>query len=196
MVDIFGPWYVNDVLAFHHWSKDLLPGKGYREFVEDLEQYTRLTLHKNWRQVLSNFHVFPFEYNGYFYNTIEHAVQSSKFEIADPKFAYLFTIDSGHEIGQGDGVIVKNYRSEIFLKPEQYAMWEDIKDQVLEAVAVHKYASCSIARDVLNSTGNAELWSIINVDNPVRFMHLESIRSGPHRDSRRLPPRTPVCKVF
>jgi predicted NAD-dependent protein-ADP-ribosyltransferase YbiA (DUF1768 family) len=69
--------------------------------------YEDLNKIKNWRKVLSNFHIYPFQYKGYTYNTIEHVFQAKKIELADKDKAYLFTIESGNDIGKGNGEIVK-----------------------------------------------------------------------------------------
>ena len=46
-----------DKLYFHSKSKDSVPGKGVNEIVKDLKVYEELQKIKDWRKVLSNFHI-------------------------------------------------------------------------------------------------------------------------------------------
>ena len=43
--------------------------------------------------------------------------------------------------------------------------------------AIEKYKACEEARIVLKATKDAELWHIVSRSKPVRFEHLEIIRS-------------------
>lgn len=57
-----------DILCFYSKSKDARPGKGAGETVADPSAYTALAAIKDWRKLLSNFHVAPFVYKGATYN--------------------------------------------------------------------------------------------------------------------------------
>ncbi len=70
-----------DRFYFYSKSFDNYPGKGNGEIGN--EDYLELNKHKNWRKVLSNFHVYPFIFEGKTYNTIEHAFQSKKISIVN-----------------------------------------------------------------------------------------------------------------
>ena len=48
---------------------------------------------KNLRKILSNFHLYPFQYKEYTYNSIEHAFQSQKIALVSPEKTYLFTME-------------------------------------------------------------------------------------------------------
>jgi len=62
-----------DKLFYYSKSKDVNAGKGRNEVVSsDPNKYEDLNKIKNWRQILSNFHEYPFTYNNFRYNTIEH----------------------------------------------------------------------------------------------------------------------------
>jgi predicted NAD-dependent protein-ADP-ribosyltransferase YbiA (DUF1768 family) len=82
---------VNDKLYFYSKSCDMLPGKGANESVGSL--YSDLAQIKDWRKILSNFHLCPFTYERHKYNTIEHVFQAKKIELADKEKAYWFTLD-------------------------------------------------------------------------------------------------------
>jgi len=56
-----------------------------------------------WRRILSNFHVHPFNLDGKNFNSIEHYIMYRKMKRLQYKDADMFTIDSGHQVGLGDG---------------------------------------------------------------------------------------------
>ena len=87
-----------DTLFFYSKSKVVPPGKGKNEKIAHPELYQSLP--NNFRQVLSNFHLCPFHFEGHTYNTIEHVFQAKKIALVDEEKASYFTIESGHAIGQ------------------------------------------------------------------------------------------------
>jgi hypothetical protein len=70
----------SDKLYFHSRSKHVIAGKGVNVYDE---------LNKDWRKVLSNSHIFPFQCKEYTYNTLEHLYQSQKIALVSPEKAYL-----------------------------------------------------------------------------------------------------------
>ncbi len=166
----------NDRFYFYSKSRDAKPGKGTNEYVQDGSVYEELGKIKDWRKVLSNFHLCPFEYGGYTYNTIEHVFQAKKIELVDAEKALWFTLESGHEIGQGDGQVAQKNRKLVKLNQDELREWGKIKDRIMFEAAVQKYNSCVMANMVLKATKNAELWHVVARSKPVRFVHLEIIR--------------------
>ena len=142
----------------------------------DATLYTELAGIKDWRKTLSNFHVSPFKYEGFTYNTIEHVFQAKKIEIADKELALIFTVESGHEIALGNGEVARKNRKLVKLTPEQLRIWCVMKDNIMFNAAVQKYKTCKQAVIVLKATNDAELWHIVSRSKPVRFEHLEKIR--------------------
>lgn len=165
-----------DSLYFYSKSADKYPGKGKNEIVSDPLIYKELSEIKDWRKVLSNFHFSPFEFEGKTYNTIEHVFQSKKIELVSPEKAYYFTLESGHEIGKGDGLLAQKNRKLVLLKGDNLLKWFQISNEIMEKAAIAKYSQCLFAKNVLNLTGNSELWHIVSRKKPVRFKHLEIIR--------------------
>ena len=53
----------NDILNFYSKSKDVYPGDGKHEYVENKLNYEELSKIKNWRKYLSNFHEEVFKYD-------------------------------------------------------------------------------------------------------------------------------------
>lgn len=162
----------NDKLFFYSKSRDVDVGKGVNEIVTDVS----LGKIKDWRKVLSNFHMCLFKYEGYTYNTIEHVFQAKKIELVDKDKALWFTLESGHEIGLGDGEIARKNKKLCKLNDEQLRLWGTMKDNVMYQAAVAKYKACKEAREVLKMTNAAQLWHIVSRGKPVRFEHLERIR--------------------
>ncbi len=77
-MEVFQTKQMNDKLFYYSKSRDVAPGKGTNEFVENSEIYNELKTIKDWRKILSNFHEYPFSYENYTYKTIEHAFQAKK----------------------------------------------------------------------------------------------------------------------
>lgn len=167
---------MKDKLYFYSKSKNALVGKGTNETVEDSSIYFELNDIKDWRKVLSNFHVCPFKYGGYTYNTIEHVFQGKKIELVDKEKGLYFTLESGNEIGLGNGEIARKNRKLVKLNNEELKLWNEIKNRVMLEASVAKYSSCKEAKKILKLTKNAELWHIVPRSKPVRFEHLEMIR--------------------
>lgn len=164
----------NDKLFFYSKSAMVPPGKGANEVVKDESLYESLGV--GFRQVLSNFHVCTFIFEGYTYNTIEHVFQAKKIALADEKEAYKFTVESGHEIGKGDGVMAQKNRKLVKLDHKQLAHWDTIKHGIMKDAALAKYQTCKEAASVLKATLGAQLWHIVSRKKPERFLHLEQIR--------------------
>ena len=167
-----------DKLYFHSRSKDVIPGKGVNEYVKDVNIYEELQKIKDWRKVLSNFHIFPFQYKEYTYNTLEHLYQSQKIALVSPEKAYLFTLESGDAIGKGDGSIARKNRKIIILDNDILIKWSNIKHDIIYEASISKYKNCPEASNILKATGEAELWHLVCRSNHhYRFIHLEKIRT-------------------
>lgn len=165
-----------DRLVFYSRSADVRPCKGKNE-VGDPSKYAELAGIKDWRKVLSNFHVAPFVYRGKTYNTIEHGFQAAKIALVDPGKADLFAMESGSELSRGDGGVAQKHRKMVMLSKDELAQWAGIKDVVMFGLALEKFKACAEATEVLKHTGSAQLWHQVNRGKPVRFEHLETIRS-------------------
>jgi predicted NAD-dependent protein-ADP-ribosyltransferase YbiA (DUF1768 family) len=166
-------------LAFYSKSRDYPAGSGPQEYIVDITKYNFKELNniRDWRKILSNFHVYPFKYtDGYTYNSIEHVFQAMKIALVDPEKALLFTVESGDDIGVGDGAIAQKNRKLVKLDKNHLYQWDKIKANVMRTAAECKYAQCEEAQKVLIATGDAELWHIVSRSSPVRFEHLEKIR--------------------
>lgn len=167
-----------DKVYFHSRSKDAAPGEGVHEFAKDEKVYDELKKIKDWRKVLSNFHFCPFTYKGYTYNTIEHVYQSQRIGLVCSEKSYLFTLESGDEIGKGDARVARKNRNMIKLGKKMLAKWEEIVDDVQYEAALSKYNACPEASKILRATGDAELWHLVSRSKThLRFTHLERLRN-------------------
>ena len=168
-----------DKLYFYSKSADKpKPGKGANEVVEHHDNYADLAKIVGWRKVLSNFHFSPFKFEGKTYNTIEHVFQAKKIALEDLVKAEMFTVESGTELGNGDGASAQKNRKLVKLTKTSLAKWDGMKDKVMKDAAIAKYKACPEARKVLQLTRNAELWHVVMRKQPVRFVHLEEIRAN------------------
>ena len=178
-----------DELHFHSRSPDApAPGAGCRERIADPAAYVALADRSGWRRVLSNFHKCEacsgFAFGGQRYGTVEHAFQASKIALVDPKRALEFTLDSGTELGAGGGAIAQASRKLVRLDRQQLALWDVIKDAVMEQAQEAKFSQCPHAREVLLATGEARLYHIVpRRAASVRFHGLERVRARLLRDS-------------
>jgi ribA/ribD-fused uncharacterized protein len=171
------PQTSNDKLFFYSKSKHIAPGKGANEEVEDATIYADLAKVKDWRRVLSNFHVCPFKYDGHTYNTIEHAFQAKKIALVNPQKALKFTVESGDALGQGDGDAARKNRKAEVLDTKTLATWNAMKSKVMYDASLAKYKACPEAAAVLLATQNAQLWHIVSRSKDHdHFTHLETIR--------------------
>lgn len=169
---------ITDKLYFHSRSKHVNAGKGVNEYVKDENLYDELNNIKDWRKVLSNFHIFPFQYKDYTYNTLEHLYQSQKIALVSPEKAYLFTLESGDAIGKGDGSIARKNRKIIILDDDILKIWSNIKNDIIFEASISKYKSCDEASRILKATGDAELWHLVcRSKHHYRFIHLEKVRT-------------------
>lgn len=161
---------------FYSKSRDCLPGKGANE-TGNPDDFQELRKIKDWRKILSNFHVSPFEWNGRTWNSIEHAFQATKIALADPDKAFLFTMESQSELGLGDGAMAQKNRKIVKLSKEQIRQWGAQSSFVMEDIARSKYMQCELAATVLQHTKDAELWHIVSRKPATRFEHLERLRN-------------------
>lgn len=166
-----------DKLCYYSKSKNAPVGKGTNEYVKDISIYRELNGIDNWRKILSNFYVEPFMYEGYNYNSVEHAFQAQKIMIVDKQKAYWFTLDSKHYIGMGNGEVAQKNRKLVVLNKEQLNYWNSIKYDAMKNITEQRIIQSEIYRKVLFLTQNAELWHVIMRKGIVRNKYLEKLRN-------------------
>ena len=165
-----------DKLYYYSRSKDLYPGKGINEFVNDPSDYKELSEIPNWRQILSNFNESIFLYKNKKYRTIEHAFQAQKILLQNPNLASEFEVGGKLD---GSGEIARKNRKIIKLSDENLDKWNRMKYDVMKEITIEKYKSSEIYRKVLYLTKNSELWHIVSRGKPIHNVYLEEIRNNP-----------------
>ena len=166
---------IHTMLCFFSGSKDAKPGKGVGETVCELEGLAGV---KDWRRVLSNFHVAPFVYGGLTWNSIEHAFQGHKIMLADREKGFAFAMESGSELSRDTGAAAQKQRKMVKLSGSQLAQWNSTKMKIMEEAAAAMYSQNEKEMAVLKMTKNTELWHRGPRIKPVRFVHLERIRNS------------------
>ena len=167
-----------DRLFFFSGSKDLPPGEGANEALEDPARYLGLGQVARWRQVLSNFWVAPFTLDGRTYRTVEHAFQAAKIALADPAKALEFTVESGTPLGLGDGLAARQARKCVVLGAPQVAQWRGQSDAAMQRAMQAKFTQHAALGRVLQLTLGAELWHGAGRTRPVRMHMLEAVRAS------------------
>ena len=179
-----------DKFFFFSRSTDKPPGEGSNE-IGDPGEYAALARLSDWRQTLSNFHVATFCWRGYTWNSIEHAFQAMKIGLQDQDKAFQFTVESGHFIGKGSGWTAQKHRKCVILTQDNIDHWTRTCQSVMQGAATAKYAQSAAASEVLDATGDAELWHIVPRGRAPRFGHLESIRTRRRAAARCAPVKPP-----
>jgi predicted NAD-dependent protein-ADP-ribosyltransferase YbiA (DUF1768 family) len=109
------------------------------------------------------------------WNSVEHAFQASKIKLVNPEKFEWFTLESGHEIGKGDGLVARKNRKLIILNHRQLCQWNEIKSKILEEILYAKFSQVELAHQVLTLTRNAVL--LHSTRGPaIRQIELERVR--------------------
>lgn len=167
----------SDVLFFFSGSASKPPGRGANEYVANPAKYAALASIPDWRKMLSNFWVAPFEMNGVRWNTVEHAFQAYKLNIANPNVAFALSLDSGTPLSREDGLAARNQRKAALLTPAQMQQWESIKDNVIYAALYAKFNQNPDLKRVLLLTQDAQLWHGAPRTPKARQYLLEKVRA-------------------
>lgn len=166
-----------DILTFYSGSLNRLPGEGVNERVFLSEEYKQLSRILNWRKMLSNFWIAPFQIHEKTYRTVEHYFQSEKLRLVDKELADTFTVESGTLLGtEGTGLDARQMRKAKLLTAEQLHVWESRKDEVMNRAWRAKFLQNESLQRVLLATNSAELWHRCPRMQPERFVGVEHIR--------------------
>jgi predicted NAD-dependent protein-ADP-ribosyltransferase YbiA (DUF1768 family) len=165
---------MNDSLCFFSSSADKYPGKGTNEYVSIPSLYRELSSIKDWRRILSNFHVCNIVYKGLTYRTLEHAWQGLKIGIADPDKGYLFSLESGSTLSKGDGNEARKNRKMIVLSNTQLEVWYSSNTE--KELLLAKFSQDDMCKKVLLLTLESELWHSAPRTPKKRQFLLEEVR--------------------
>jgi predicted NAD-dependent protein-ADP-ribosyltransferase YbiA (DUF1768 family) len=183
----------NTVFMFYSKSQNKPPGKGAGEKIpaEDVDKFAKLAAMKDWRKVLSNFYIDPFEKDGKTWNTVEHLYQGSKFKEGNPEFYEQFSLGSGSVFSENP-VLAKaaggktgtaklpGESKRTRLRPTTVTaddtFWAQ-KNEIMKDALLAKFTQNELPRDVLQETQNAKLTHYLGRGQGVEtWNHLMQIR--------------------
>ena len=131
--------------------------KAAGDVVADKSQYAELLKVPDWRLILSDAGVSPFQWKGKQWKTADHAIQASG---ADPDTFNTYSLNSGSAVARG--AIARTHTP---------------ADDVLEEIWKAKFTQDEKARKTLALTGQAQLWTA-HKGKKVRWTALEAIRQA------------------
>lgn len=100
-----------------------------------------------------------------------------KIRLADPEKAREFSLESGSDLSRADGAAAQKQRKMVQLSQAQVTQWNSMKTRFMAEAAASKFSQNMDAMMILKLTRDAELWHKGPRIRPVRFTHLETIRS-------------------
>lgn len=179
-----------DKLFYYSKSAHKLPGRGANERVANSSEYAQLALIKDWRKMLSNFHVAKFKLDGHTWASVEHYYHSRKFIKNNPKFAYMFAIESGSvfcldpvkaKSAGGKTGIVREAKVIIYKRSKEIVadnnfFGESVQNAAFMDAMLAKFSQHDDLKHVLLATGSAELWHGARGP-PARIWPLECVRT-------------------
>jgi len=184
MTGLYNP---ETVFKFYSNSADRAPGKGAGEKISpgDESKYVRLSELHNWRKMLSNFWIEPFELDGKRWQSVEHYYQGSKFK-GTPDFYNQFSLDSGSEISKDPNLAKAaggktGKRKGLLIRAKEIKIDSDFfpersKLEMYKAQHVKFTQSHGLSR-LLKLTRDAKLVHHVRGSPPVVFDNLMYIRS-------------------
>lgn len=186
-MNINGLYNPDTVFKFYSHSSDRAPGKGAGEKSKagDETKYSRLSQISNWRKMLSNFWIEPFDLEGKRWQTAEHYYQASKFK-GTPDFYNQFSLDSGSELSKNPDLAKaaggkSGKKKGIHIRPKEIKIDGDFfpdRSKIEMFKAQHaKFTQNSGLSVMLKLTRDAKLVHHVRGSPPVSFDNLMYIRS-------------------
>lgn len=175
------------ILKYSWNSKNVPAGEGPGEqkgFGDNLFKLNRV---KDWRKKLSNLWKAPFVLDGKKWQTVEHYVQSRKFDHY-PKYANEFSMDSGSVLstypimakfaGTSSGRFFKNKKIE-YARPRHIKPREDFRKDSVSSLILATYSKFSQNEHLyrlLDDTNDACLFRVDKGKSETRALWLETVR--------------------
>ena len=178
------------IFQFYSRSRDAYPGKGNGEKikVENINKYSKLNKINNWRKKLSNLDKEEFTLDGHKWQSVEHFYHGSKFKRNNPKFYYLFSLDSGSEISKdpalakGAGSKTGKFKGKL-IRDKSIVMDEDFyssgrNDSEMERAMMAKFSQNPLSKEVLLETKDAKLIHFVRAKPAIVFNNLMRVRKN------------------
>jgi len=182
---LFNP---NIVFQFYSKSKDLDPGKGSGEKIQDdkIPEYKELSKIKNWRKMLSNFYESEFTLDDKRWLSVEHYYQGAKFKKENPDFYNQFSLDSESEISKNPNLAKsaggKSGKSKgKLIRPSNVKMDKDFfqdnrSSDEMKSAQMEKYKQNEDLKKMLLLTKDAKLTHFSRGIPPIVFTETMEIR--------------------
>lgn len=166
--------------VFYSGSADKPPGTNTKtgEYLRPGDNFSELASIKDWRQVLSNFYPCLFSFDEKHFSSAEHAWHYAKFKSIERPEALLFTLESKSELSKQSALVAKQQGRKLYhMSPSEISFWEQNKLPFINEILYSKFNQCSLAKQVLLATHNAELWHTLPRSKiQEHWTHLEHIR--------------------
>ena len=186
------------VFVYYSKSANAKPGKGSGEYLNIGDDFTELSLIKDWRKMLSNFYISPFIVDNNDWNSVEHFFHAVKFRNGKKEgknYDYYKTFaltgkrpwstnpiyaKQAGKAGRVNEVTEKIYDKKI----GDYKIPKDVKlltdfythkiDKKLESIAfLAKFTQNEGLKNMLLATGNAELFHYVGRGKP--NLHMKNL---------------------
>lgn len=198
MVDV----HYDENTTFQFYSKSSskpLPGKGAGEKIQtnEIPLYQELQSIPDWRKVLSNFWVGPFNLDGHKWSSVEHFYHANKFKKNNPEFYLTFTLDTGGGelskntvMAKGAGGKTGKFQGKK-IRPKTITMDPDFftskrNELEMERGQQAKYEQNPLATRVLLATGTAKLQHFIRGNSPIIFYDTMRIREKLRKNKKKI----------
>lgn len=166
----------SDKLFIFKKSAERKPGKGIHDEVADPSVYPLLNETPNWRRMLDDFYVAPFEVKGITWPSVKAMVFGYRIAEANPEYGFKFGLTSGDPLGKMDYHIFE-HRHDVKLTPIEKEAWKKEKEAVYQNALYAKFTQHPDLKALLLDTGNAQLWRTPDRGRPSkRLWRLEWIR--------------------
>lgn len=176
----------NSLFKFSWGSKQVPPGEGKGEKRETGKPYARLARVKDWRKKLSNMWKAPFVLDGKKWQTVEHYVQSRKFD-KYPDFAHTFSMDSGSKMstyplmakyaGEKSGKFQKKQVRPRKVKIDKNFYKGDNYYTVMALATYAKFSQNEHLKILLDDTDDACLYHVQKGKKDEHYVWLEKVRT-------------------
>jgi hypothetical protein len=150
-----------DTIQFFARSADKPVGLGVGDIIIDPIKYNELDNILHWRKIFSSlWDIASFRFGDLTYRSFDHALQSEKFRCNGyEEIANNFSLESGHEIGQGSGIMAFKARKIKILTDSEIERWHLITKETKRQIYLSKFEQIPIAKKALLGTYDAEIWN-------------------------------------
>lgn len=171
------------------------PGYNNNEVLNnnDSKEYIKLESIKNWRKLLSDSYIEPFELDDKKWASVEHYYNASKFIKNNKDFYDKFSLDSNSELSKNSELAISNGTNDGFyndklVRDKKINIDRDFYDgrnkTVLLKALDAKFRQNEQLKKTLLETKNAKLLKYFNKKSPIIYYELMEVRSNIRNDNK------------